>query len=129
MAASAADGEQAGGRVLLTGATGYVGGRLLRKLEESGRPVRCMARRPATLWGRAAEQTEIAHGDVLEPESLAEAFAGVTAAYYLLSRRTTYHELAPADLDDRRRDRIKRRALDQLAALGYHATLIPKEAA
>jgi uncharacterized protein YbjT (DUF2867 family) len=30
------------GRVLLTGATGYVGGRLLRKLEESGRAVRCI---------------------------------------------------------------------------------------
>src|SRR5206468_577871 len=59
---------------------------------------------------------------------VAAGHAVVTAAYYLLSRRTTYHELAPADLDDRRRDRIKRRALDQLAALGYHATLIPKEA-
>ena len=34
--------DQAAGRVPLTGATGYVAGRLLRKLEESGRPVRCM---------------------------------------------------------------------------------------
>src|SRR5438045_4171813 len=51
--------QQAAGRVLLTGATGYVGGRLLRKLEESGRPVRCMVRRPEALSGRTAEQTEM----------------------------------------------------------------------
>ena len=34
--------------VLLTGATGYVGGRLLRALEADGRRLRCMARRPST---------------------------------------------------------------------------------
>src|SRR6266705_6062088 len=66
MGTSAADGEPAVGRVLLTGATGYVGGRLLRRLEESGRPVRCMVRRPEALSGRATKQTEIVYGDVLE---------------------------------------------------------------
>ena len=40
--------DQAAGRVPLTGATGYVAGRLLRKLEESGRPVRCMVARTGT---------------------------------------------------------------------------------
>ncbi len=75
---------QAVGRVLLTGASGYVGGRLLRRLEESGRPVRCMARRPETLSGRTAQHTEIVQGDVLAPDSLREALAGVTAAYYLV---------------------------------------------
>src|SRR2546430_3731927 len=79
------DAEGAGaGRVLLTGATGYVGGRLLRTLEESGRPVRCMVRRPEVLSGRAAEQTEIVHGDILDPDSLHDALAGVTTAYYLV---------------------------------------------
>src|SRR5947207_12101305 len=72
------------GRVLLTGATGYVGGRLLRMLEESGRSVRCMVRRPEALSGQTAEQTEIVYGDVLEPDSLDAALAGVTAAYYLV---------------------------------------------
>jgi uncharacterized protein YbjT (DUF2867 family) len=81
---SALQREQTAGRVLLTGATGYVGGRLLRKLEESGRPVRCMVRRPETLSGRAAEQTEIVRGDIFEPDSLREALAGVTVAYYLV---------------------------------------------
>jgi uncharacterized protein YbjT (DUF2867 family) len=76
--------QQGAGRVLLTGATGYVGGRLLQKLEESGRPVRCMVRRPEALSGRTAEQTEIVRGDVLETDSLHEGLAGVTAAYYLV---------------------------------------------
>jgi uncharacterized protein YbjT (DUF2867 family) len=72
--------QQPAGRVLLTGANGYVGGRLLRKLEESERPVRCMVRRPEALSGRTAEQTEIVYGDILEPDSLREALAGVTVA-------------------------------------------------
>src|SRR6476620_12080412 len=84
MSASGPERERAGERVLLTGATGYVGGRLLRKLEESGRPVRCMVRRPEVLLGRAAEETEIVHGDILDPDSLHDALAGVTTAYYLV---------------------------------------------
>jgi len=89
--------EQAAGRVLLTGATGYVGGRLLRKLEESGRPVRCMVRRPETMSGRAGEQTEVVYGDVLEPDSLQEAFAGVAAAYYLVHSMAASGPFAGAD--------------------------------
>ncbi len=84
-------------RVLLTGATGYVGGRLLRKLEESGRPVRCMARRPETLSGRANAQTEVVYGDVLEPASLDEALAGVTTAYYLVHSMAAPGPFAGAD--------------------------------
>src|SRR5258705_14023273 len=76
--------QQPAGRVLLTGATGYVGGRLLRKLEESGRSVRCLVRRPETLSGRTAAQTEVVRGDVLDPDSLNEALAGVTTSYYLV---------------------------------------------
>src|SRR5258706_10421273 len=96
MGASAADGEQ-DGRVLLTGATGYVGGRLLRKLEESGRPVRCLVRRPEALLGRAAEQTEIVYGNVLELDSLDEALAGVTTAYYLVHSMAVSGPFAGAD--------------------------------
>jgi uncharacterized protein YbjT (DUF2867 family) len=85
------------GRVLVTGATGYVGGRLLRKLEESGRTVRCMVRRPEALSGRTAEQTEIVHGDVLDPASLHEALAGVTVAYYLVHSMAGSEPFAGAD--------------------------------
>ena len=82
---------------MLTGATGYVGGRLLRKLEESGRAVRCMVRRPEALSGRTAEQTEIVYGDVLEPDSLREALAGVTVAYYLVHSMASSEPFAGAD--------------------------------
>lgn len=70
--------------ILLTGATGYVGGRLLPLLEERGEAVRCLARRPAMLRPRAGARTEIVEGDVLAPETLGAAFAGVDTAYYLV---------------------------------------------
>ncbi|MCW5978321.1 MAG: SDR family oxidoreductase [Bryobacteraceae bacterium] len=69
---------------LLTGATGYVGGRLLRRLETDGAAIRCLCRNPAALIGRAAPGTEIVPGDLLDPASLAAAFAGVEVAYYLV---------------------------------------------
>ena len=97
ISASAADGERAAGRVPLTGATGYVGGRLLRRLEESGRQVRCMLRRPEALSGRTTNQTEVVYGDVLEPDCLQEAFAGVTAAYYLVHSMGASGPFAGAD--------------------------------
>ena len=71
-------------RILLTGATGYLGGRLLQELEPSGRQVRCMARRPEFLRPRVGLRTEVAHGDVLHPESLNAALEGVATAFYLI---------------------------------------------
>jgi len=71
--------------VLLTGATGYVGGRLLHHLESDPRlRVRCLTRRPEALAGRAAGDTQLVRGDVLDPPSLAEAMRGVHTAYYLV---------------------------------------------
>jgi uncharacterized protein YbjT (DUF2867 family) len=89
--------EHASPRVLLTGATGYVGGRLLRRLEASGRPVRCMARRPEALLGRVSEQTEIVRGDILESHSLREALAGVSCAYYLAHSMAASRRFAEED--------------------------------
>lgn len=70
--------------ILLTGATGYVGGRLLRRLEEDGLPVRCLARHPENLAPPAAKTTQVAAGDVLDAASLEAAMAGVEVAYYLV---------------------------------------------
>lgn len=70
--------------VLLTGATGYVGGRVRRRLEQGGHRVRCLTRRPEALVGRVGSDTEVVGGDVLEPETLTEAFEGVHTAYYLI---------------------------------------------
>jgi uncharacterized protein YbjT (DUF2867 family) len=72
------------GIILLTGATGYVGGRLLRRLVQEGYPVRCLTRRPGALAGVAARDVEIVAGDLLELESLTVALAGVQIAYYLV---------------------------------------------
>jgi uncharacterized protein YbjT (DUF2867 family) len=72
------------GRILLAGGTGYVGGRLLRVLEQTGRPLRCLARKPEFLRPRVAASTEVVSGDVLEMSSLAEAMSDVHTAYYLV---------------------------------------------
>ena len=70
--------------ILLTGATGYIGGRLLKRFEAEGRPVRCMARRPEYLKARVAETTTVVQGDMLDPASLESALEGVDIAYYLV---------------------------------------------
>lgn len=72
-------------RILVTGATGYVGGRLVPCLRAAGYPVRCLARDPERLRGRPwADAVEIAAGDVFHPESLAPALRDVDTAYYLI---------------------------------------------
>ena len=67
--------------ILVTGATGYIGGRLMKALLAAGRRVRCTARRPELLRLNGAE---IVAGDVLDPASLCAALAGVHTAYYLV---------------------------------------------
>jgi nucleoside-diphosphate-sugar epimerase len=51
-------------RILLTGATGYVGGRLLTALEAAGYHIRCLARRPEALQHRVGSRVEIMAGDL-----------------------------------------------------------------
>ena len=70
--------------ILLTGATGYVGGRLLQALEQSAYHVRCIARRPEALRGRVGAHTDVVFGDCFERGSLSAALAGVNTAYYLV---------------------------------------------
>lgn len=72
------------GCILVTGGTGYVGGRLIPLLERRGERVRCLARRPEFLQARVGSQTEIVAGDVLQPDTLTAALCGVTTAYYLV---------------------------------------------
>ena len=67
---------------LVTGATGYVGTRLLRRLAGAGRPVRALARRPDRV--ESLEGVEAVRGDLLTGAGLSRALEGVTAAYYLV---------------------------------------------
>ena len=69
---------------LVTGASGYVGGRLLRLLHERGDRVRCTARRPEELRARVPSDVEVVAGDVLDPDSLVAALRGVHTAWYLI---------------------------------------------
>jgi len=70
--------------ILLTGATGYIGGRLLRRLEEERQPVRCLTRRPEALVRDTGSSTTVVAGDLLARETLDSALTGVRLAYYLV---------------------------------------------
>ncbi|WP_433084009.1 SDR family oxidoreductase [Dactylosporangium sp. CA-052675] len=91
-------------RCLVTGATGYVGGRLVPRLLAAGHEVRCLTRDPRRLrdvpW---SERVEIVTGDVAEDEGLAEAMRGVEVAYYLV------HALGQESFED----------VDRLSALNF----------
>lgn len=73
--------------ILITGATGYIGGRLVAPLLEHGYKVRCLAREPRKLSGRGWDEdprVEIVRGDVLDPVSIRQAMEGCGAAFYLI---------------------------------------------
>ena len=80
--------------LLVTGATGYIGGRLVRVLRERGAAVRCLARRPDDARPRLAAGVEVVAGDVLDPASLASALAGVDTAWYLVHAMASPHGFA-----------------------------------
>ncbi|MEE1736531.1 SDR family oxidoreductase [Streptomyces sp. BE147] len=72
-------------RCLVTGATGYIGGRLVPELLDAGHRVRCLARTPGKLRDHPwTGRTDVVRGDVLDPESLRIAMRGVDVAYYLV---------------------------------------------
>jgi len=70
--------------ILITGATGYVGGELLKALVAAGHPVRCLARHPQALTAKNLSSVEVVTGDVLDAASVRGAMAGVDTAYYLV---------------------------------------------
>lgn len=85
--------------VLVTGATGYVGGRLIPKLLEAGYRVRCLVRDASRLQGRAwLTQVEVVQGDALHLTELASAMRGVSAAYYLIHGKQGGKDSAERDL-------------------------------
>lgn len=70
--------------ILLTGGSGYVGGRLIPLLEQRRAALRCLARDPEKLRSRVRPTTEVVCGDVLDRPSLDVALRGIHTAYYLV---------------------------------------------
>jgi len=75
---------QTGPSILLTGGSGYVGGRLIPRLEQAGVRLRCLARDPEKMRPRVQAATEVVKGDVLDRPSLDQALQGIGTAYYLI---------------------------------------------
>ena len=83
--------------VLLSGGSGYVGGRLIPRLEQEGTKLRCLARNADQLRARVRESTEIVKGDVLDQTSLDRAMVGVQTAYYLVHLMSGSHDFERED--------------------------------
>jgi len=74
-------------KIFLTGATGYIGGRLAPRLIEAGHSLRCLSRSPRKLddepWARR-DDVEVVQGDISDVDELADMMRGCDAAYYLV---------------------------------------------
>jgi len=112
---------------LVSGGTGYVGGRLLRRLAAEGRPVRALARRPERL--EPLDGVEGVRGDLLTGAGLEEALEGCTSAYYLV------HSMeAGSNGDFAGRDRRAAEAFGEAAAragverIAYLGGIVPEGA-
>jgi uncharacterized protein YbjT (DUF2867 family) len=98
--------------VLVTGATGYIGGRLVPRLLEAGHRVRCLAREPRKLDGRpwaGDPRVEIVAGDTADIASLRRAMEGCGPAFYLV------HSMVAAGREYAERDRAMAKAFARAA--------------
>jgi uncharacterized protein YbjT (DUF2867 family) len=84
-------------RILITGATGYIGGRLVTPLVEAGHAVRCLTRDAKRVVGRFDPSVEIVEGDVADERALDEALRGCDAAYYMVHSMGSTKSFAEAD--------------------------------
>ncbi|WP_261565439.1 SDR family oxidoreductase [Frankia gtarii] len=85
-------------RILVTGATGYIGGRLAPRLLDQGHDVRAMTRDPARLrdvpW---ADRAQVVEADARDPASLPATMAGIDVAYYLIHSIDSGGDFATVD--------------------------------
>ena len=86
--------------ILVTGATGYVGGRLVPRLLAAGYRVRCLVRDPARLQGRPwLSEIEVVQGDMLQPDTLGAAMRDVGVIYYMVHSLSGGSNFSQQDVD------------------------------
>ncbi len=106
-------------KVLVTGATGYIGGRLVPRLLEEGHEVRVLVRDPRRLEGRSwARGVEVVQGDAHRPSDLPPALEGMDAAYYLIHSMCTGPDFAERDRRAARAFTEAARGIEQVIYLG-----------
>ncbi|MCR8670830.1 SDR family oxidoreductase [Agrococcus sp. HG114] len=89
--------------VLVTGATGYIGGRLIPRLVAAGHRVRALARDPGRLADASwAEAAEVVRGDLEAPSTLAAAFEGREVVYHLVHAMSAGGDFRAAELEQAR---------------------------
>jgi uncharacterized protein YbjT (DUF2867 family) len=108
------------GKILLTGATGYVGGRLLRTLISEGADVRVIVRRPEHLTFATASGVEVVRGDLLDRASLVGALDGIHTSYYLVHSMGARGDYSKIDCEaaENFRDAAERASLKRIIYLG-----------
>ncbi|MCX6972001.1 MAG: SDR family oxidoreductase [Verrucomicrobia bacterium] len=107
--------------VLVTGATGYIGGRLVPRLLEAGYRVRCLVRDASRLQGRAwSGKVGLIEGDVLQPDTLAAAMCGISVAYYFVHSLGAGSDFSERDVQAARNfgSAAKRAGIQRIIYLG-----------
>jgi uncharacterized protein YbjT (DUF2867 family) len=107
--------------LLVTGVTGYIGGRLVPELLASGYRVRVLVRDQNRLQGRAwLNQVEVVQADVLDPTSLLTAMIGASAAYYLIHSMSGSADFDQRDLQAARNfgDAARANGVERIIYLG-----------
>jgi len=105
-------------QILVTGATGYIGGLLIPRLLAAGHSVRALARDPDKAASRLPDEVAIVEGDVLQPATLAPALAGIEVAYYLI------HSMEQGEFAFEERDRTAAAAFARAARLAGVSRII-----